>query len=89
MISKRYHNDIYPSNRNCRAIVEMIEPRVPVLIRIRASLKASVEELAKQEHRSTNQQIEFLLERALAQTGDNTDHSRSPRDKLKKRRAGD
>jgi hypothetical protein len=45
----------------------MNEPRVPVLVRIRPSLKAKIEDLAQQEHRSMNQQIEFLLERSLHQ----------------------
>jgi hypothetical protein len=44
----------------------MSEPKVPFLIRIRASLKARIEELAKGEHRSINQQIEYLLEQAIA-----------------------
>jgi hypothetical protein len=66
----------------------MNEPRVALLIRIRASLKAGLEELAKQEHRSTNQQIEFLLERALAQLGEKIDRSQLPSDKEKKRRHG-
>jgi len=68
-------------------ILEMNEPRVPLLIRIRAGLKASLEELAKQEHRSTNQQIEFLLERAVARFGENLDRSQMPSDK-KKRKQG-
>jgi hypothetical protein len=45
----------------------MKEERAAFLIRIRTGLKARIEELAKREHRSTNQQIEFLLERALTQ----------------------
>jgi hypothetical protein len=44
----------------------MNEPRVPVLVRIRASLKRKIEDLADKEHRSMNQQIEFLLERSLS-----------------------
>jgi hypothetical protein len=66
----------------------MNEPRVPVLIRIRADLKARIAELAKREHRSTNQQIEFLLERALAQMGEDTDRSRTPSEKRKQKREG-
>ncbi len=42
----------------------MVERRVPILIRIPAKLKAKLTELAKQERRSVNQQIEFLLDRA-------------------------
>ena len=42
----------------------MSEPRVPILIRIQRSLKTRLTELARSEHRSLNQEIEFLLERA-------------------------
>ncbi len=48
-----------------RGRTEMAEPRVPLLIRIRSSLKAALAELAKRERRSLNRQIEFLLDRAL------------------------
>jgi hypothetical protein len=41
------------------------EPRARLLIRIPASLKAKIAELAEQEHRSLNRQIEFLLDRAI------------------------
>ena len=44
----------------------MKEERAPFLLRLPAELKARIEDLAKREHRSINQQIEFLLERALA-----------------------
>ena len=67
----------------------MNEPRVPVLIRIGAGLKARIEELAKREHRSTNQQIEFLLERALAQTGEDTDPLRTPSESRKPKEGRD
>ncbi len=43
----------------------MSEKRVAFLIRIPSGLKMKLSELAKREHRSLNQQIEFLLERAL------------------------
>jgi hypothetical protein len=36
-----------------------------VLVRMRASLKARLVDLAKREHRSLNQQIEFLLEHSI------------------------
>ncbi len=58
----------------------MNEPRVPLLIRIPASLKQKIGELARLEHRSTNQQIEFLLDRALADIA--SDHSRKTSKKL-------
>ena len=68
--------------------LQMKEPRVPLLIRISAGLKARVAELAKREHRSTNQQIEVLLERALAQTGEDADRLRTAHEKRKPRREG-
>jgi hypothetical protein len=43
----------------------MSEPRVRVLLRIPAKLKAKLTELAEQEHRSLNKQIEFLLDRCI------------------------
>ena len=41
------------------------ETRARILIRIPTSLKAKIVDLAKQEHRSLNRQIEFLLDRAV------------------------
>jgi hypothetical protein len=43
----------------------MSEKRLALLIRIPSSLKAKLTDLAKREHRSLNQQIEFLLELSL------------------------
>jgi hypothetical protein len=43
----------------------MTEPRARLLIRIPASLKAKLAELAQREHRSLNRQIEFLLDRSI------------------------
>jgi hypothetical protein len=43
----------------------MNEARVRLLLRIPASLKARLAELAEREHRSLNRQIEFLLERSI------------------------
>ncbi|PYX62070.1 MAG: hypothetical protein DMG74_21670 [Acidobacteria bacterium] len=43
----------------------MNKERVALLLRIRLSLKTRLTELAKREHRSLNQEIEFLLERSL------------------------
>jgi hypothetical protein len=43
----------------------MAEKRIPLLIRIPTHLKAALAELAVREHRSLNQQIEFLLHRAV------------------------
>lgn len=43
------------------------EERVRLLIRIPAKLKAKIAELAQQQRRSINKQIEFLLDRAIRQ----------------------
>jgi hypothetical protein len=43
----------------------MSEPRERVLLRIPASLKAKLSELAERDHRSLNKEIEFLLEQAI------------------------
>lgn len=43
----------------------MDESIVAVLVRMRAGLKARLVELARREHRSLNQQIEFLLENCV------------------------
>jgi hypothetical protein len=44
----------------------MGERKVGLLLRIPEGLKRRIVELAKREHRSVNQQIEFLLERSLS-----------------------
>jgi hypothetical protein len=43
----------------------MSETQVRLLLRIPASLKAKLVELAEREHRSLNRQIEFLLDRSI------------------------
>jgi len=43
----------------------MRERRVGLLLRIPEGLKNRLVDLAKREHRSVNQQIEFLLEHSL------------------------
>ena len=45
---------------------KMPERRVALLLRIQQALKVRLTDLAKHEHRSLNQQIEFLLEQALS-----------------------
>jgi hypothetical protein len=45
----------------------MSESRVRVLLRIPASLKAKLTQLAEREHRSLNKQIESMLEWAIQQ----------------------
>jgi hypothetical protein len=44
----------------------MAERRVGLLLRIPEGLKKRIVDLAKREHRSVNQQIEFLLEQSIA-----------------------
>lgn len=44
----------------------MPERKVALLLRIQQVLKDRLTDLAKHEHRSLNQQIEFLLEKALS-----------------------
>jgi hypothetical protein len=56
----------------------MSESRVRLPLRIPASLKAKLGELAEREHRSLNKQIEFLLEQAI-QEGDKQEDRQSPR----------
>jgi hypothetical protein len=45
---------------------EMPEHRVALLLRLRRELKERLAEFAKHEHRSLNQQIEFILEQFLS-----------------------
>lgn len=45
--------------------------RVALLLRIQQGLKDQLNDLARQEHRSLNQQIEFLLEEALSEAAKN------------------
>jgi hypothetical protein len=52
-------------------IKRMEKSRVAVLVRIRPTLKARLVDLAKSEHRSLNQQIEFLLERSISRETQN------------------
>jgi hypothetical protein len=46
-------------------LVAMTEPRVALLVRVPASLKSRLAEMAKQERRSLSKQVELLLERCL------------------------
>ena len=48
-------------------------------MRIRPALKAKLVDLAKSEHRSLNQQIEFLLDRSISgeRPSNETSHSRT------------
>jgi predicted HicB family RNase H-like nuclease len=44
----------------------MSEPRATLLIRVSASLKGKLTEMAKREKRSLSKQVELLLERYVA-----------------------
>jgi predicted HicB family RNase H-like nuclease len=44
----------------------MSEPRATLLVRVSASLKARLTEMAKRERRSLSKQVELLLERYIA-----------------------
>jgi hypothetical protein len=48
----------------------MPEGRVALLLRIRQELKDRLAGLARREHRSLNQQIEFILETFLSEAGE-------------------
>jgi hypothetical protein len=43
----------------------MTEPRVALLVRVPASLKSRLEEIAKHERRSLSKQVELLLEKCI------------------------
>lgn len=45
----------------------MPERRVALLLRLRGDLKERLADFAKSEHRSLNQQIEFILEHFLSE----------------------
>jgi hypothetical protein len=56
----------------------MSEQKIRLPLRIPASLKAKLAELAEREHRSLNKQIEFLLDRCIREES-NGETSESPR----------
>jgi hypothetical protein len=43
----------------------MRQTKVAVLVRLLPTLKANLSEIAKREHRSLSQQVEFFLERCV------------------------
>ena len=43
----------------------MRQTKAAVLVRLSPTLKATLSEIAKREHRSLSQQVEFLLERCV------------------------
>jgi hypothetical protein len=63
----------------------MPERRVALLLRIRQELKDRLAGLAKREHRSLNQQIEFILEQFLSeQASREVDEELNPKGSRKK-----
>jgi hypothetical protein len=64
----------------------MEESRVAILIRIGPGLKARLVDLAKREHRSLNQQIEFLLEHSLSDMAKNPPHEQQVGEGAEKRK---
>jgi hypothetical protein len=62
----------------------MKEPTVRLLLRIPASLKTKLAELAEREHRSLNRQIEFMLDRSIREKAAK-EANRSPRSKVEDR----
>lgn len=58
------------------------EPRATLLVRVSASLKTRLTEMAKRERRSLSKQVELLLERYIAAT----DQEGSSESKQKARR---
>jgi len=62
----------------------MKEPTVRLLLRIPASLKTKLAELAEREHRSLNRQIEFMLDRFIREKTAK-EANRSPRSKVEDR----
>jgi hypothetical protein len=63
MISQRYH--LRQGCRHESTRIVMPERKSALLLRISQGLKDRLSALAKQEHRSVNQQIEFILEQFL------------------------
>jgi hypothetical protein len=61
----------------------MEESRVAVLIRIKRSLKARLVQLAEREHRSLNQQVEFILEHSLSDTSSKQPNEPQSRKRIK------
>jgi hypothetical protein len=66
---------------------EMPKSRVALLLRLRRGLKEQLMEFAKREHRSLNQQIEFILERFLSDTS-NKEGNEPPSGPRRKSSAG-
>jgi hypothetical protein len=64
----------------------MPEHRVALLLRLRRELKERLAEFAKHEHRSLNQQIEFILEQFLSDTANEPHNGRREEERQGKNR---
>ena len=67
-------------------VSRMDDSRVAVLVRIRPALKAKLVSLAKAEHRSFNQQVEFLLERSVSGDQNSPDEPQTVRTEQNRKR---
>lgn len=67
----------------------MPERRVALLLRLRKELKERLANLAKREHRSLNQQIEFILEHFLSDTAYEPTNEQLREERPRKTRGGE
>lgn len=67
----------------------MPERRVALLLRLRKELKEQLANFAKREHRSLNQQIEFILEHFLSDTAHEPPNEQLHEGRQRKTRGGD
>jgi hypothetical protein len=65
------------------------QQRAAFLLRIRSALKDQLRDLAKREHRSLNQQIEFILEQFLSGTAKRASNPPQVEKHAKKTRTSD
>jgi hypothetical protein len=73
----------------CLGAQEMPERRVALLLRLRKELKEQLANFAKREHRSLNQQIEFILEHFLSDTAHEPPNEQLHEGRQRKTRGGD
>ena len=86
MISLRYR--VSRDSCGLKDVHEMPEHRVALLLRLRRELKEQLADFAKHEHRSLNQQIEFILEQFLSDTGNKPRSEQREEERQAKSRRG-
>jgi hypothetical protein len=64
----------------------MPEHKVALLLRLRRELKEQLAEFANNEHRSLNQQIEFILEQFLSETANKPRNEQREEERQRKTR---